>query len=815
MFNFAPGLAGGGAPARVSPTRASALSSRAVLAARRACGRVVLPSLLATALAVLAPAARAQSPGQAAGAAAPDTVTSIVVTGLQSVDRSVVLSTFGIRPPAAISGDRIRAGLRALWASNLFTDVELAARKEERSLTLTLRVVERPRIAAIEFTGLNHFDSKDFDKKLGILPGQLLAPDGINAAVDSIRAKYRQDGYAVTRVRPTMVDAPGGTRIVFDVVEGAKVKVSAVVFEGNQTVAADVLYKQMKTKRSGGEFKEDVLKKDIEKIAAYYHDHGYRDAVVGDYRIQYSTDTTLVAITIPIQEGKKYTFDTIKFDGVHSLSEGLLRSQLAVKPGDPYNDGAMKKSLQAVYESYQENGYLYLNVDPRLAPADSASRDSSRLALTFAVDEGKPSTIRKVLITGNTRTKDKVVRRELLSRPGDVFRRSAVTRSQREAFALGFFEDVQVDYHPVPNSNDIDLVYNVKEKSTGTASAGAGYSNDIGLTGFVQLGMPNFLGNGQNVGLHLERGGRDGNRKDYSLSFTEPWFMDTPTVLGFDASYSTAQRLNFPYLETIQGLGMQIGRPIPKIDYTRGFFNLRTENVSRSAFDSASVANDSTGYLASLRDSLHYPLTVTSASLSFVRNSTNNPFYPTTGSKVTGSANLAGGPLGGYYSYHKEVLDARRWFNTPGPGAVMVKTRMAFVHGGRDGSKDRIPDYEYLRLGGTNVNPLRGYDENTIVPLGNSAYKGGKVALTVTTEYQFPIAGVVHGVFFADVGNTWNDTRDIGTKNLYVGAGPGVRLEIPSLGPVGFDYAYGFARHDYSGPRTPKWVAHFIVGSGF
>ena len=819
MSHLAPGHRSPSGPERARAASTAhagpALSSSPIASHarhRRAAAGIVRGVMLIAFWSVASPQlGHAQAPG-AAAAAAPDTVAAIEVTGLQSVDKSVVLSTFGVRPPAAVSGDRIRAGLRALWASNLYSDVQLSARKSGATLILTLAVTERPRIAAIEFNGLSHFESKDLDKKLGLMVGQLLGPEGLAAAVDSIRREYREDGYPITRVRPNILQGPGGTRVVFDVVEGAKVKISAVIFEGNQSVSSEALYKLMKTKRAGGEFKEDVLKKDVDKIAVYYHDHGYRDAVIGTYRVLYSVDTTLVAITIPIQEGKKYSLTDVKFEGVHSLSEGLLRAGLTLKPGDPYNDGALKKSVQSLYEAYQENGYLYLSVDPRLALADSTNRDSSRLALTLAIDEGKPSTIRKVFVTGNTRTKDKVVRRQLFSRPGDVFRRSAVTRSQREAFALGYFEDVQVDYRPVPGTNDIDLVYNVKEKTTGTASAGAGYSNDVGVTGFVQLGMPNFLGNGQNVGLHLERGGRNGTRKDYSLSFTEPWFRDTPTVLGFDASYSTVQRLGFPYLESIQGVGMRLGRPIPKIDYTRGYFDLRTENVRRSDFDSAAVAHDTTGYLVSLRDSLHYPLTVTSVALSLVRNSTNNPFYPTTGSKMTFSENLAGGPLGGYYSYHKEVLDARRWINTPGPGAMMFKTRVAYVHGAKDGAKDRVPDYEYLRLGGTNVNPLRGYTDNSIVPFGNSVYKGGAFALTLTSEFQFPIAGVVHGVFFADVGNTWKSLSDASFKNAYVGAGPGVRLEIPGLGPVGFDYAYGFAR---LGNRIPHWESHFIVGSGF
>jgi outer membrane protein insertion porin family len=438
-------------------------------------------------------------------------------------------------------------------------------------------------------------------------------------------------------------------------------------------------------------------------------------------------------------------------------------------------------------------------VDPKLQAVDSTS---TRLDLTYAVDEGQQSKIRRVNITGNTRTKDKVIRRELSVRPGQTFRRSSVARSQRDAFALGFFEDVQVDFKPVPGSNDIDLVYTVKEKTTGTASAGAGYSNDIGLTGFVQLGIPNFLGNGQSISLHLERGGREGKRQNYSLSFTEPWFLDTPTILGIDASYSTSERLGFPYLETVQGAGVRLGRPIPHIDYTRGYIDLRNQRLWRSDFDSLSVARDSTGFLASLQRQ-HYPQSLTSAALSLILNSTNNPFYPTAGARASFVEEVAGGPLGGFYQYHKDQLDARYYMHLPWRPALMLRARIGYLQG----KTGHIPDYEYFRLGGTTTDPLRGYPDNSIVPKGNSLYQGGRFAMVLTSELQFLVVNPVHGVLFVDAGNTWNGVYEAQITRLFVGAGPGVRLEIPTLGPVGFDYAYSFSRK--------KWESHFILGVGF
>jgi outer membrane protein insertion porin family len=416
--------------------------------------------------------------------------------------------------------------------------------------------------------------------------------------------------------------------------------------------------------------------------------------------------------------------------------------------------------------------------------------------------------VRHVTVTGNRRTKDKVIRRELTVRPGETFRRSVVARSQRDVFALGYFEDVLIDYQVVPNSTDIDLEFAVKEKTTGTASAGAGYANDIGLTGFVQLGIPNFLGNGQSVSLHLERGGTDGKQQNYSLSFTEPWFLDSPTVLGADASYSTTKPLGFPYLETTKGGGIRLGRRLPWIDYTRGFFSLRSEQLRRSDFDSLAVATDSSGYLVNLRDSLDYPVTVSSTSFSMVRNSTDNPFYPRNGSRVTLTEELAGGPLGGFYKYHKTYLDARRYFSLPAPPALMLRVRSGYVQGGTQRTPgDRIPDYERFRLGGTTSSALRGYDDNSIVPAGNSLFKGGRFMTVYTAELQFLIANPLHGVLFVDAGNTWNSIVEAQPLKLKVGWGPGIRMEIPGLGPIGFDYAYGVDRK--------KWQSHFVLGAAF
>jgi outer membrane protein insertion porin family len=419
--------------------------------------------------------------------------------------------------------------------------------------------------------------------------------------------------------------------------------------------------------------------------------------------------------------------------------------------------------------------------------------------------------VREVQIRGNRQTKERVIRRELTLFPGDLLRRSLLMRSQRDVMALGFFEEVGLDYRPTGEGTDVDLIFNMKEKSTGQASGGVGYSSETGLTGFVQLGHPNLFGNGQSISLSLERGGR---RENYEISFQDPWILGTPTSFGFDL-FNTRRERDL-YTETRVGGGVSLGRPwfyrFP--DYTRVFVGYSIEDFKFSEFDPSLEDSESASDGIPLADRLRESSgLISSAYLSTVRNSTDNPFYPTVGSRTQVRFEVAGGALGGDQHYFKPTVDHRVYFQPIGRPALMLRWRLGWLAALSGKSP---PTTETFRLGGTRpFEYLRGYDDYYIVPeenvrgtgSGQVRFPGGRSMLAFTAELQFPVVNPVHALLFFDAGDTWNRATDVGLSNLKESYGLGLRFEIPLLGNIGFDYAYGTAVKD--------WRFHFIVGAAF
>jgi outer membrane protein insertion porin family len=469
-----------------------------------------------------------------------------------------------------------------------------------------------------------------------------------------------------------------------------------------------------------------------------------------------------------------------------------------VRSGEPFSQERIDETLGDVYSLYTERGYLLgLFIDPSLQTRQDT------VDVVFDVHEGDPSHVREVSIEGNTRTREYVVRRELALAPGDLLRRSALMRSQRDVMALGFFEEVLPDYRPVGDgTTDIDVIFNVKERTTGTASAGAGFSSDTGVTGFIDLGHPNLFGRGQSVQIHLERGSR---RQDYRFSFTEPWLLGRPTSLGADL-FSTERVLDL-FTENRRGGGLRLGRPwfFRWPDFSRVFFSYTLEDVTFSDLEDLDDAS---------RDFLESGSgTISQVGFTFLRSSTDNPFYPTLGSVTRWRTEFAGGPLGGDLDFVKSTLDLRQYFVPFWKPTVMLRFKLGQLSA--FGSR-AVPGNETFRLGGTTFEHLRGYDDFYVVPEENIRisddgreirFPGGKFMFSFTAEYQFPIVNPLHGLLFFDAGSTWNAIDDFNLLDLKKGLGVGVRLEIPMLGQVGLDYAYGIERGKY---RT-----HLILGPSF
>jgi outer membrane protein insertion porin family len=783
------------------------------------------------AAALLAPAASAQAlPGitadsAAVGAPAPavrDTAEAVRVVGTVSVegntytDSARIVRTFDLPPGSRYSTDAVRRGLRKLFTLGLFEDVEVDERPRGTVVDLVIRVVERSRIGKIEFTGNRKRETAELEKKLFLRVGDSYSPVQVQAQVDSLLDYYRQEGWARATVRAETDTMPNSRQVAlrFAIQEGEKVRITDIDFEGARAFSERRLRKTLKTKAKGlfggGSIEDESFQEDRERLEAHYHDHGYRDARVTGFQLKPGGKPRDLTLTFTVDEGPRYRIGEIAWTGNTVVDDATLRRVWQPKPDDLYDQSRIQRAQAQAVADYAERGYLYLNIEPR----ETVRADT--VDVTFVVTEGRPSNVRMVHIAGNRATREKVIRRELDVHEGDRFKRSALVRSQGDLMRLGFFENVDIDFQPA-DSTDIDLIFKVKEKSVGTASAGAGYTAESGLTGFVELGHNNVLGNGQTLSLHLERGAR---RSDYFLSFTEPWFRDTPTLLGFSLFNTERERDLFD--EKRVGGSVRLGRPLPWPDYSRGSISYRLEDVTIE-IDRDNLTEQDLIVLEGVESG--EAVRTSSLGLNFSRNSTDNPFYPTKGSRFTLEHELAGGPFGGSVNFHKHRVEGRGYF----PSLLKGVTTMLR---GRIGLLDRYPDqnsglppYERFRLGGgTTPDPLRGYDDYMVVPkqfirdvpiyqgfttsdYQRVRYPGGRYMTLLTVEQQFPIAHPLHGVLFLDAGNTWDTLHEIRPFDLKVGAGIGMRLEIPLLGNIGFDYGYGFHRDD-----KPQWTGHFLIG---
>ena len=753
-------------------------------------------ALLADSLAV--PADTSAAPAQ--------TIRSVSAAGYVNVDSLVVIRTFGMPAGQPYDPREVRVAVRRLFATGLFTDVTVSDAPVSGGVALTIHVQERPRVKEIVFHGAKKIEEKTLKEKLTLAEGQLLDTGTLELDARKIESAYAADGYAHTRVTARTEPAGAGAiRVVFDVQEGAKVKVRAVVFHGNQTLKSEALAKAMESKKPGflrsGVFKPEHLDKDETKLRLYMRTRGYKDADVDSIVPADVPDGKGVILHVFLREGPRYRFGQLTWTGNTAVPTSALVLATVPKPGTIYNEAQVQKTLENAYTLYQEQGYLFLSIDPKMADRDSI------VDVDFQVQEGTRSKIANLEITGNTRTRENVIRREASVYPGDIFRRSTLMRTQRDIFGLGYFQDVNVDYEPTGDSADINLTLKVQEKQTGTASAGAGYSSQTGLTGFVELGHNNLFGKGQSVNIRVERGSK---RNDLELSYTEPWFRDTPLSVGFDI-FNTRRDLDF-YRRKDVGGGVRLGRPLRWPDYTRGIISYDLRDVTLSDFVLPRAGEPSN--LQELRNT-KWPRRVSGVTLTFNRNSTDNPFYPSKGSKIISMNEVAGGLLGGVESFYKETFENKSYTRLGGPFVLMVRGKTGFLGGGQ------VPDYERFRLGGTTVDYLRGYPDYYVVPRANitrdsltgailDRYPGGKTMLILTSELQFPIADPLHGLLFFEAGNTWNSTRDLDLGDLRKSIGFGVRLEVPALGRIGFDLGYGLDREEGS-----RWEPHFQLGNTF
>ena len=760
-------------------------------------------------------------------------ILGISVDGNSIADPAAIIANTGLKvgDEILVPGDQVGQAVRRLWSLKIFEDIQIAIdRKVGNGVYLVVKVKELPSYERTEIVGNDEVSKDDIMKKISFIRGQKLPPQDLVRLKKEITKLYETEGFLLAEVNVSAepIDTLRG-RVVLkvDVKEGKEVQVDHIDFEGNKAFtngdlrgAMDGVSEKAWWKFwSSAKFDRKKFDEDKKLIAQFYRKHGYRDAEILSDSIWYSANRENMSILMRMFEGAQYKVRTIAWEGNTVYSNDVLNERLGFLPGEVYNAEKFERNLRGneaqtdVAALYLDNGYLGFNIEPVETRVAEDSVD-----FTIKVYERNQYKLGQVNVKGNSKTYEKVIRRELYTRPGDYFSRAAIMRSVRQLAQLNYFnpEKIKPDYNVLPDNETVNLTYEVEEKSSDNINASVGYSGAFGVTGALGFTINNFSireplsgGAGQILNFAWEFG--EGARfRTFTIGFTEPWLFDTPTLLGVTL-FDTRQI----YIYDIQRTGgsIRVGRRFKwPDDYFRGDWTFNAEYNN--------VREDPRGALFQGKYS--------QASITQVisRNSVDNPIFPVTGSSVALSVEMAGGPvLPGNIDYHKWILQSEWYMPMFGTNrlALYLGSQYGFVSG--FSSSSQIPAINLFFMGGTAVGyfattPLRGYEDQSIGPRTADGVQttGGRAMTKQTAELRFSVSLnpiPIYLLTFAEGGNVFSSMSKANFFDLKRSAGFGARLQIAPIGLIGFDYGYGFDDVDPRDGKPDGWRFHFVFGRGF
>ncbi|MBI4396721.1 MAG: outer membrane protein assembly factor BamA [Elusimicrobia bacterium] len=729
-------------------------------------------------------------------------VGDIAVEGNRTLKKKTVLSKVKVRKGDIVVDPAFRADVDRLLETGQYEDVEVSLEEMPELLDaqgrpqvrVTFHVEERPVIKRIDFKGNLKLADRKFRDEISSKPQEPF--DRFKAAqdVEKILSIYRDEGYADAKAEFYTSSQPKVNKVIltFFMTEGSRVLVKSVDVMGNETFSDKKIRRLMKKTRRGKVFKEESLRADLEEVQKYYQNRGYAEAQVSPPARVFNEDHTSVALTLNIDEGRKYTIGNFSFTGATLFKENDLRKALTIKSGALYQQEKLDESQHNIQELYADKGYLRAEIVPEniTQPLDE---ERGRVDIHFSITESSVVYVDRLYVDGNTYTKDQVIRREILLKEGDIFSAGKVRRSVERIYNLGFLDDVQVDVQQPRSPDTADIVFTVQEGKPGILSAGAGYSSVDSWLGTVQVQHINLFGLAQRVNLTWEFGER---KQNYEISWTDPWFMGKRMSFGVDM-FNTERTIPDAYKDHRKGFGLRLG---PRLTDTLSLIHdYRYANVRIFDVDPSRDIQPSHDIISSLTNG-------------FIHDNRDNVFDASRGMRNSVSVEVAGGPFGGNQHFYKPQVSSAIYFPTFWKFVFSLSARGGFVHNFPP-SKDVLAS-ERFRMGG--VDTVRGYDLDEIGPR-----EYGRAMMVFNAEYKFPIVQernrtILQGAFFADVGGSWKRGRDvdlgIGSQGdqMRAGVGFGIRFKTPVF-PIRLDWGYGLNHR----PDEQISQFYFTIGNIF
>ena len=707
-----------------------------------------------------------------------ETVSDIEVSGNKILEKDVVLMRLQMQKGDTYDPRALNKEIKRLYGLGYFDDVQVAVDDTPEGKKVTFVVKEKPLIQAIGVVGAEELDQDDILEAMSSKTGAVLNPKVLADDMGKIRELYRKDGYYNAKVDYELeqTDArQARLNIVID--EGKKLYIKKIEIQGAEQIDPDDLEDELALSRRGilswltgtGVLKEELLDRDAAALEAYYGNRGFVDAKVGQPEVTYEEDG--IVITFKVQEGRRFKAGTVQFAGDILTSEETLIKVTQMDDlhaeEEYFDRSVLRRDTQALADFYTDFGYAYAEADTRM----SRDEETGTINVTYLLAKGEKVYIRRVDIRGNTKTRDNIIRREMKLADGSLFSGSGLRRSNQRLTRLDYFETADIETVPTGAPDSVDLVVKVKEKSTGTLSAGTGYSStdSIFVTGSVQ--ERNLFGKGYLLNLS---GTLSGTRNVYDLNFWNPSFRDTSLGLGGELYLRNEEFSDYDK----DSVGGRIKFAYPLGEYTKLYWNYRLENYEIKELD------DDADQAVREIEGNHWASSVTGM---VKRDSTNRRINPSRGSVNSFSVEYAGGLLMGDDEFVKYVADTGWYFPLPWDTIFHAHGQAGYIM--KNGS-DSIPPFERFYLGG--ISSLRGYKGRTVSPRydGSDEEKGGVTEAFVNLEYIFPInkdLGLL-GVTFFDAGNTWDDdeTPDF---DVYKSVGAGIRWMSP-LGPLRLEYGF-------------------------
>ncbi len=717
----------------------------------------------------------------AAQEGAPINSIEVRYVGPETIAKDRILANMRTKVGAAYSETTVEDDIRALYATGKIQNVRIFGERAGSGVRVQVILATRALVTEIEIAGAQSYKASTLRSKIKFKVPSPTSAEKLEEGRQNIVDFYQRKGFPGVDVQLQLVtdENRGTARAIYTINEGEKGAVEAVRFEGNTKFSDRVLRKQMKTKAKtlisffdkSGRLDQAQLQQDLDSVREFYQNRGYIDIAVPEVRQERIPKG--VRLVVVVNEGTQYHVGKLAFVGQETAKEAGLRALVKMKEGSVYTPKGLKEDMKAITDGYGAGGFVDADIRPQGLPAGPGAVD-----LTYSIVEGSRSFVERVNIAGNTRTKDKVLRREISILPGDVFNTVRVETSRTRLENLGYFE--KVDTYPedtgVPGRRD--LLVQVQEKRTGALNFGAGFSTIESLLGFVELtqgnfdllNYPTFTGGGQKFRARAQVGTQQQN---YLISLTEPYFLDRRLSVGGDLFYREAGFLSSIYDQRNYGFALQVRKPVTpfvsvSLDYRLEEIDIFNVDILSSPLIQMEAGNRlksqvSTTVLWDTRDSV---------------------FLTRRGHRVVFTPQISGGFLGGNTQNYGFNLEASQYFLFPYDIILTLNGEV----GGIDvwGSGDRVPLFDRLFLGG--ANDLRGFNFRDVSPRDeNGEPIGGQTLARATIEVTVPIIPRVRGAVFYDTGFVNAGAYDFGTQNLVSDFGVGLRLDLP-VGPLKIDY---------------------------